>query len=71
MIATTSCMFRIIGATPYVRETSISFFGVCEYNKLIKFKEANLVFADVSGEQGAEGGSMAMRCPASGLLVVC
>jgi len=33
---------------PYVRETSISFFGVCGYNKLIKFNEENFRFADVS-----------------------
>jgi len=27
-------------------ETSISFFGVSGYNKLIKFNEENFVFAD-------------------------
>jgi len=32
---------------PYVREISISFIGVCGYNELIKFNEANFVFADV------------------------
>ena len=30
------------------RETSISFFGVCGYNNLIKFNEGNFVFADVA-----------------------
>jgi len=39
-------MFRITRATPYVTGTSISFFGVCGHNKLIKFKDANFVFAD-------------------------
>jgi len=46
-IATTAWLFTIIGAMPYVRETSISFFWVCGYNKLIPFNEANFVFADV------------------------
>jgi len=46
-IATTPWTFRIIRATPYVREISISFFGVCGYNNLIKFNKANFVFADV------------------------
>ena len=32
---------------PYFRETSISFFWVCRYNKLNKFNEGDLVFADV------------------------
>jgi len=29
------------------RETLISIFGICVYNKLNKFNEGNLVFADV------------------------
>jgi hypothetical protein len=31
----------------YFREISISLFGVCGYNKLNKFNEGDLVFADV------------------------
>ena len=34
-------------AMQYFRETSISFFWVCGYNKLNKFNEGDLVFPDV------------------------
>jgi len=33
-------------AMPYVRDTSISIFRVCWYNKVNQFNEGNLVFAD-------------------------
>jgi len=35
-------------AMPYVRETLIPYFWVCRYNKLNKFNEGNLVFADAA-----------------------
>jgi hypothetical protein len=35
-----------IKAMPYIRETLISFFWICEYFQLISFKERYLVFAD-------------------------
>jgi len=47
-IATTNRTFWNSKAIPYVRETSISIFWVCEYNKLIKINEGILVFADAS-----------------------
>jgi hypothetical protein len=46
-------MIRIIlwnsKVMPFFRPMSISFFGVCEHNKLNKFNEGDLVFA-VEGE---------------------
>jgi len=38
----------------YFRETSIAFFWVCGYNKLNKFNEGNLVFADVDVNHRAD-----------------
>ena len=45
-IATTQWTLWNIKAMPYFRETSISFFWVCGYNKLNRFNEGNLDFAD-------------------------
>ena len=45
-IATTQGTLWNSQAMPYFRETSISFFWVCGYNKLNKFNEGDLVFAD-------------------------
>jgi hypothetical protein len=39
---------------PYFRESSISFFWVCGYNKLNKFDEGELVFADVEDGDDAD-----------------
>jgi len=45
-IATTQKTLWNVNAMPYFREISISFFSVCGYNKLNKFSEGNVVFAD-------------------------
>jgi len=45
-IATTQRTLWNSKAMPYFSETSISFFWVCGYNKLNKFNEWDLVFAD-------------------------
>jgi len=47
-ITTTQRTLWYSTAMAHFRETSISFFWVCGYNKLNKFNEWNLVFADVS-----------------------
>ena len=49
-IATTQRTLWNIKAMPYFRETSISFFQVCGYNKLNKFNQGNVVFSDVCSE---------------------
>jgi hypothetical protein len=46
-IATTQRTVWNSKAMQYFREISISFFGVCGYNKLTKFNDGHLVFADV------------------------
>jgi hypothetical protein len=45
-IATTQRTLWNSKAMPYFRETWILFFWVCGYNKLNKFNEGDLVFAD-------------------------
>lgn len=47
IIMTTQRTLRNVQAMPYIRETTVSFFSVCGYQKLNIFNEGNLVFADV------------------------
>jgi hypothetical protein len=46
-IVTTERILWITKAMPYFRETLISFFLVCGFNKLNKVDEGDLVYADV------------------------
>ena len=45
-ITTTQRTIKNGTAMPHFRETSISFFSVCGYNKLNNLNEGNLVFVD-------------------------